>query len=61
MADPVDEAAAQVVDSIQGEAGLIAVDGHGNVALPFNTRVMHRAVRHADGAVETSVWAPERV
>jgi beta-aspartyl-peptidase (threonine type) len=58
---PLAEAAAQVVDSIQGEAGLIAVDGHGNVALPFNTRVMHRAVRLADGTVETGVWAPERV
>ena len=56
---PLAEAAAQVVDSIQGEAGLIAVDGHGNVALPFNTRVMHRAVRLADGTVETGAWSPE--
>jgi beta-aspartyl-peptidase (threonine type) len=46
-----------VVDSIQGEAGLIAVDGKGNVALPFNTQVMHRAQRREDGAVETAVWA----
>jgi isoaspartyl peptidase/L-asparaginase-like protein (Ntn-hydrolase superfamily) len=58
---PLAEAAAQVVDSIPGEAGLIAVDGHGNVATPFNTRLMHRAVRIADGTVETGVWAPERV
>ena len=56
---PLAEAAAQVVDSIQGEAGLIAVDGHGNVALPFNTRVMHRAVRLADGTVQTGAWSPE--
>jgi isoaspartyl peptidase/L-asparaginase-like protein (Ntn-hydrolase superfamily) len=58
---PLEEACRQVVDSIQGEAGLIAVDGHGNVAMPFNTRVMHRAVRLADVTVETGVWAPRRV
>jgi isoaspartyl peptidase/L-asparaginase-like protein (Ntn-hydrolase superfamily) len=51
------EACAQVVGSIDGEAGLIAVDGHGNVAMPFNTRVMHRAHRRGDGAVATAVWA----
>jgi isoaspartyl peptidase/L-asparaginase-like protein (Ntn-hydrolase superfamily) len=55
----LEEACRQVVDSIEGEAGLIAVDGHGNVAMPFNTRVMHRAVRIADAAVETGVWTPK--
>ena len=53
----LEEACRQVVDSIEGEAGLIAVDGHGNVTMPFNTRVMHRAVRVADGPTETAVWA----
>jgi isoaspartyl peptidase/L-asparaginase-like protein (Ntn-hydrolase superfamily) len=51
------EACRRVVDSIDGEAGLIAVDRDGNIALPFNTRVMHRAHRHGDGATETAVWA----
>lgn len=51
------DACRQVVDSIDGEVGLIAVDASGNVALPFNTRVMHRAHRRGDGPVETGVWA----
>jgi beta-aspartyl-peptidase (threonine type) len=51
------DACAQVVGAIDGDAGLIAVDRDGNVALPFNTRLMHRAHRHGDGATETAVWA----
>jgi isoaspartyl peptidase/L-asparaginase-like protein (Ntn-hydrolase superfamily) len=46
-----------VVDSIDGDAGLIAVDRDGNIALPFNTRIMHRAQLRGDGTVETAVWA----
>lgn len=51
------DAAARAVASIEGDAGLIAVDRDGRVALPFNTRVMHRAHRRGDGPVETAVWA----
>ena len=54
---PLEEACARVVESIDGEAGLIAVDRDGNVALPFNTRVMHRARRRGGEPVETAVWA----
>jgi beta-aspartyl-peptidase (threonine type) len=53
----LDEACERVVGSIDGDAGLIAVDREGNVALPFNTRVMHRAQRRGGGPVETAVWA----
>ena len=51
------DATLRVMDSIDGEAGLIAVDREGNVALPFNTRVMHRAHRQGDGAIDTAVWS----
>jgi beta-aspartyl-peptidase (threonine type) len=51
------DACRRVVDSIDGDAGLIAVDIDGNISLPFNTRVMHRAQRRGDGAIETAVWA----
>jgi beta-aspartyl-peptidase (threonine type) len=51
------DACGQVVESIEGDAGLIAVDADGDVALPFNTRVMHRAHRRGEGAIETAVWA----
>jgi beta-aspartyl-peptidase (threonine type) len=47
----------QVVASVAGDAGLIAVDADGGLAMPFNTRVMHRAVKNPDGRVETGVWA----
>ena len=51
------DACRRVIDSIGGEAGLIAVDRNGNIALPFNTRVMHRAHRRRDDGAETAVWA----
>jgi L-asparaginase / beta-aspartyl-peptidase len=51
------DACQRVVDSVEGEIGLIAVDADGNVALPCNTRLMHRAVRRGDGVIETAVWA----
>lgn len=37
-------------------AGLIAVDAAGNVALPFNTTVMHRGVLRGGGEPWTAVW-----
>ena len=54
---PLADACARVVDSVSGDAGLIAVDVDGNVAMPCNTRVMHRAVKRGDGETETAVWA----
>jgi beta-aspartyl-peptidase (threonine type) len=51
------DACARVVASIGGDAGLIAVDRDGNIAMPFNTQVMHRAHRAGRGAIETAVWA----
>lgn len=51
------DACRRVVDSVVGDAGLIAVDADGNVALPFNTTVMHRAVKQSDAQVHTAVWA----
>ena len=53
----IDEACRRVVESIEGDAGLIAVDRHGNVSLPFNTTAMHRAHRPRDGVTDTAVWA----
>ncbi len=54
---PLDQACRSVVDSVAGDAGMIAVDSHGNVAMPFNTRVMHRAVKRGEGEIETALWA----
>jgi beta-aspartyl-peptidase (threonine type) len=54
---PLADACRQVVELVEGDTGLIAVDSAGNVAMPFDTRVMHRAVKRGDGHVETGVWA----
>ena len=54
---PLEEACARVAESVRGDAGLIAVDSDGNVALPFNTRVMHRALKRGDGEIESAIWA----
>jgi len=53
----VDDACRRAVGSMISDAGLIAVDSEGNIALSFNTRVMHRAFRRGDGEIETAVWA----
>ena len=50
---PLSDACEQVVRSIEADAGLIAVDSHGNVALPFNTTVMHRGVMREESAPST--------
>jgi len=53
---PLSDACERVVAGIGEDAGLIAVDVHGNVAMPFNTAVMHRGLRRRDGG-ETAVSA----
>lgn len=40
--------------------GLIAVDGHGNVALPFNTGGMFRGWMSEDGQAVVEVWKDEQ-
>ena len=54
---PLAQACERVIGELEGEAGLIAVDRDGNVALPFNTRVMHRAHHRGRDPVETAVWS----
>jgi beta-aspartyl-peptidase (threonine type) len=44
------------VGPLRGDAGLIALDAAGNVAMPANTTVMHRGVRRNGGAAETAVF-----
>ena len=42
--------------ALRGDAGLIAVDAAGHVAMPANTTVMHRGVRRNGGQPETAVF-----
>jgi L-asparaginase / beta-aspartyl-peptidase len=50
---PLSDACETVVRSIEPHAGLIAVDSHGNVAMPFNTTLMHRGVMREESGSET--------
>ncbi len=42
--------------ALGGTGGLIAMDAHGNVAMPFNTSGMYRAVLQPDGKVATDIY-----
>jgi beta-aspartyl-peptidase (threonine type) len=56
------EAAAAVIDKLTamgGEGGLIAMDGDGNVAMPFNTPGMYRGFMRADGVAHTYLYHDE--
>ena len=48
--------ACEEVVALGGEGGLICVDRHGNVAMPFSSGGMFRAAVHADGRVEVAIW-----
>jgi beta-aspartyl-peptidase (threonine type) len=39
-----------------GEGGLIAVDKHGNIAMPFNSEGMYRACKSSNGRTEVLIY-----
>ncbi|WP_215786254.1 isoaspartyl peptidase/L-asparaginase family protein [Pantoea dispersa] len=44
------------VQELEGSGGLIAVDAHGNVALPFNSEGMYRGFAYVGGEVEVAIY-----
>lgn len=56
----LEEAASEVVMKrlleIGGDGGLIAVDIHGNITMPFNTEGMYRGMMSSDGVLEISIY-----
>ncbi|MEJ7743972.1 MAG: isoaspartyl peptidase/L-asparaginase [Nocardioidaceae bacterium] len=53
------EAAKEVIENITkigGEGGLIAVDAHGNVAMPFNSEGMYRGFVTADNEIIVKIY-----
>ncbi len=42
--------------SIGGDGGLIAVDGKGTIAMPFNTEGMYRACKSSNGVQEIAIY-----
>ena len=61
-AEALATAAEGIIAALQamgGSGGLIAVDGAGNVALPFSSAGMYRGVVGADGVARTAIWREE--
>jgi L-asparaginase / beta-aspartyl-peptidase len=52
---PLAEACSRALEGVE-EVGLIALDAAGNLAMPFDTTLMHRGWKIGDGAVETRVF-----
>ncbi len=39
-----------------GDGGLIAVDAHGNIVMPFNTEGMYRGFSSSNGQSEIAIY-----
>ncbi len=59
VAEAAEEVIQKRVLALGGDGGLIAVDRHGNVALPFNTEGMYRGFRLSSGETEVSIYEGE--
>ncbi len=63
MRVPLKRAAAEVINqeipSMGGNGGAIALDGDGNVAMPFNTDGMYRGWIGADGVPHVAIYGDE--
>jgi len=44
------------VQELEGSGGLIAIDRHGNVVLPFNSEGMYRGFAYVGGEVEVAIY-----
>ncbi len=55
------EAASEVIHKrileIGGDGGLIAVDAHGNITMPFNTEGMYRGYKTSEGKKEVLIYS----
>ena len=49
LAQACEEVVMKKLVAIKGEGGLIAIDKHGNIQMPFNSEGMYRAMKNAEG------------
>jgi beta-aspartyl-peptidase (threonine type) len=56
LAEAADEVVYKRLLNIGGDGGLIAVDAHRNVALPFNTEGMYRGIRSSAGKNNIAIY-----
>jgi L-asparaginase / beta-aspartyl-peptidase len=59
LAHTANEVVNQVLKSAGGDGGVIAIDRHGRISMPFNTAGMYRAAIHRDGRLEVGIYADE--
>lgn len=56
LQEAADEVIQKRIVALGGDGGLIAVDVHGNIAMPFNTEGMYRAKKDSFGTHEISIY-----
>jgi beta-aspartyl-peptidase (threonine type) len=56
LAAAAEEVVNGVVPRLGGDGGAIALDVHGNIAMPFNTPGMYRGWIHPDGSRGTAIF-----
>lgn len=54
-----DEVVNIILKEAGGDGGVIAIDRHGRITMPFNTAGMYRAAIHRDGRLEVKIYADE--
>ena len=59
LAEAADTVVHDVLAPVEGEGGVIAVDRHGNIAMPFNSRGMYRAAIGTDGEQVVEIYGAE--
>ncbi len=56
LAKAADDVVMQRVPALGGDGGAIAMDAHGNIAMPFNTEGMYRGWINTDGTRGTAIY-----
>ena len=59
LVQTADEVVNQVLKNAGGDGGVIAIDRHGRVTMPFNTAGMYRAAIYRDGRLEVGIYGDE--
>ena len=59
LAHTANEVVNIVLKEAGGDGGVIAIDRHGRITMPFNTAGMYRAAIHRDGRLEVAIYADE--
>ncbi|MEE4638174.1 MAG: isoaspartyl peptidase/L-asparaginase [Wenzhouxiangella sp.] len=59
LADSAHAVVHDVLVEAGGDGGVIAIDAHGNIAMPFNTQGMYRAAIDVDGQKNVAIYSDD--